>query len=488
VLAPATSGFLLTEEYKRLAEDCAPLTFCQKYGYFQALLYLIFPKITDEMIFMTPSKLGFIISAICTVGYAEPTLAQVSTSDQQVTLDRMRASPTDHENTYAYVRASITARDYEAAIAALERILQYNPGLSRAKYELGVLYFRLGSFAKAVLHFEDAATDASLDPNIRRRLDGFLPDARKELQASRFYGVLQTGLRYSSNKNGSLTPAGPVQANLFPLRNGGGTSAFILGDVSHIYDFQNQRGDRWETGLSGFASHQFSNRDMNVAFFDISTGPRLALVPDWLPGVTIRPYVGGGSSFVGGNSYSNNFGGGVSLRVPFSPFFAVDFGIDGRKVDVAVPGVGLSRDILATGSLWSASIGAKWSVTDYATFNGKAFIRRNKADNNGFDSDHAGLEASLKIDFDAPVESIGFRWSATPYVRYTSIAFKQIEVINTGPIRRKDQQLRAGLQLDTPLTRHIGFSSAFEFTQNLSNIRNYRSTGWSVMAGPTIRF
>jgi hypothetical protein len=430
-------------------------------------------------------------SALFLVLCAAPCVAQVTTPEQQVTLDRMRASPTDHENTFAYVKASIAARDYEAAIAALERILQYNPGLTRAKYELGVLYFRLASYPKAVLHFEDAAADPSLDPDIRRRLEGFLPQARKELQASRFYGVMQAGLRYSTNLSG--TPGGSV-ALVFPapsivnLRKRADGSAFVLGDVSHIYDFQNQRGDTWETRVAGYANRPLNATDLSVGFFDIATGPRLALAPDWLPGVTIRPYVSGGASVVNGNGNSNNFGGGVSLRTPITPFFSLEWGIDGRKVDVTTLGFFRSRDIVSTGSLWTGSVAANWSITDSITFNGKAFVRRNNAQGNGLDSDHTGVEAALKIEFDPPSDSLGFRWSATPYIRYTSVAFRQTEVFGVTPIRRRDSQLRAGVQLDTPLTASLGFSSSFEYTQTRSNIPVYRSSGWSVMTGPTFRF
>jgi Tetratricopeptide repeat len=451
-------------------------------------IFISIDSLLTKSLSMTLSRIGLVTLALSAVVHAGAASAQVSTPEQQQTLDRMRASPTDHENTFSYVRASIAARDYEAAIAALERILQFNPGLSRAQYELGVLYFRLGSFAKAVLHFETASADTSLDPAIRRRLDGFLPDARKELEQSRFSGIFQTGIRVSSNKNGNVFSQNPLFNIGFPLRNSTGTSAFLMGEVNHIYDFQNQRGDRWETALAGYANQPFNNRDLNVGFFDISTGPRLALAPDILPGLTIRPYVTGSSSYVGGSSYGNSIGGGVSLRAPVTPFFALEFGLDGRRVEVNTPAGLFNRDIISSGTLWTSSVGAQWSITDSMTFKGKAFIRRNNADGIGFDSNHTGLEASLKIDFDPPTDAIGFRWSMTPFIRYTSVAFRQTEIINANAIRRRDEQLRAGLQLDMPITRYLGFSGSFEHTQNLSNIRNYRSTGWSVMAGPTLRF
>ncbi len=53
--------------------------------------------------------------------------------------DHIRQHPTDYEATYRYVLLSTELKDYEAGIGALERLLGFNPGLSRARKELGFL-------------------------------------------------------------------------------------------------------------------------------------------------------------------------------------------------------------------------------------------------------------------------------------------------------------------------------------------------------------
>src|SRR5450631_1262465 len=87
----------------------------------------------------------------------QPSSARAQTvDDQQQLFQRMMLNPADHENTFAFVKVATERGDYEAAIGALERLLFYNPALTRVKYELGALYFRLGSYEMARRYFNEA--------------------------------------------------------------------------------------------------------------------------------------------------------------------------------------------------------------------------------------------------------------------------------------------------------------------------------------------
>ena len=409
------------------------------------------------------------------------------------TFERMKAAPTDHENTFAYVEAATAARDYEAAIAALERILTYNPGLSRAEYELGVLYFRLKSYAQAVLHFETAQADGALDQAVRRRLEAFLIEARKQLSQSRFTGVLQLGYRYNSNVAGApsfglLRSFGADVPGIRRFRDRGDGSVFALGEVSHTYDFQNQRGDTWETRIAGYAAHQFSLTKLDVGLVEVATGPRLALAPGALPGWTVRPYASAGGSEIGGRGYGSNYGGGVALGIPVTPYFALEPGIDAQRIDIRRPGNGLAQATLNTGSLWTASLGATWSATEEVTFSAKAFARRNDASDGARNSNQFGAEASVKVEFAPPTDLIGMNWSVTPFARYLAVDFSRADPVVDPLVKRHDRQFRAGVQLDMPFTPYLGVNGAVQYTRNESNIANFRSTSWSFLIGPTARF
>jgi hypothetical protein len=419
--------------------------------------------------------------------------AQLSTPEQQRGLDRMKASPLDHENTFDYIRASAATRDYEGAIAALERLLIYNPGLTRVKYELGVLYYRIGSYAMALQHFEDAAGDPQLEPGLRARLDAYLPEARKQLQQSRFSGVVVAGLRYNSNvagvpDSGLLRSFGAVVPSAGPYRARGDTSAVAMAEINHVYDFQTPRLFTWESSFAGYAAAQFRQTDLNASFFDVSTGPRFAVSDDPLVGATLRPYIAGGASTIGGRNYVSSIGGGVALNVPLSPFASLSPGIEARGISVADPAKFGNLGTLNTGSLVTGALAGRWLINDGLTFDGRVSYARNQAEQSFGSNGQWAVGAALRQEFAPPSDLIGVNWSATAFIRYTSVRFDAPNPTLDPVLTRRDGQTRIGLQLDAPFSRTIGLSVTAQHTRNDSNIENFRGNSWSIMAGPAIRF
>src|ERR1700758_3057532 len=130
-----------------------------------------------------------------------PASAQASGSEQDQLFQQMLRNPKDLETTFAYVKVATANGDYEAAIGALERVLFYQPGLARVKYELGALYFRLGSYEMARRYFREALASPDIDAITKDRIEASLPDADKQLQQSRLSGFMSTGERYQTNAN-----------------------------------------------------------------------------------------------------------------------------------------------------------------------------------------------------------------------------------------------------------------------------------------------
>jgi hypothetical protein len=63
------------------------------------------------------------------------TLAQDASDEQERLHAQMLREPTNYPLTFAYVKVATDRGDYEAAIAALERLLYYNPNLAHVKYD-----------------------------------------------------------------------------------------------------------------------------------------------------------------------------------------------------------------------------------------------------------------------------------------------------------------------------------------------------------------
>ena len=57
--------------------------------------------------------------------------------------------PGNLDKSFRFAELAVRKGNFEAAISALERMLLINPDLPRVRLELGVLYFRIGSFAIA---------------------------------------------------------------------------------------------------------------------------------------------------------------------------------------------------------------------------------------------------------------------------------------------------------------------------------------------------
>lgn len=428
------------------------------------------------------------VCALATVARAEP----LEAANRAAAWSRLGAKPTDYAATFAYVREAEAARDYEAAIAALERLLFFNPGLTRAKVELGVLYFRLKSHGMAVRYFEEALSDGDLDAGLRQRIDAYLPVSRKELLPDRVYGLLETGIRFNSNpaslpSSSLLASSGLVAPGGAKYLGQGDAAGFVLGDVRYVHDFQNERGDIFEARVQGYATAQFRFPEFNVGFLDIVAGPRLALAPEALPGVTLHPYGALTATSLNGSLYSSAAGGGVSIGVPLSPWFALEPGVEWRSVSVRDPNELTSSATLNTGSLTTGYLSARWAALDRVTLDARVFLVGNPASNAVLSSSQKGVEASIKFDFD-PLLAGPLLWSLTPFARYLDISFDKANPALSPVVARRDTLWRAGAQLDMPINGWLGLTAVVQYTRNDSNFVQFRSSAWSAALGTTVRF
>lgn len=83
-------------------------------------------------------------------------------SQRQAVFAQMLASPADRALMLQYARLSVQVRDFEAAAATLERILDLEPGNAAARVELATAYFALGSYEVAEYHLAAAAASGGL--------------------------------------------------------------------------------------------------------------------------------------------------------------------------------------------------------------------------------------------------------------------------------------------------------------------------------------
>ena len=79
-------------------------------------------------------------------------------------------------------------------------MLLVNPNLPRVRLELGVLYFRLGSYQLAQSYLK-RAIEGEVPDEVCARVEVFLEEIAKRFSRHQFSGSVLAGLRYQSNAN-----------------------------------------------------------------------------------------------------------------------------------------------------------------------------------------------------------------------------------------------------------------------------------------------
>lgn len=401
-------------------------------------------------------------------------------------------APGDFDLAFKYERVSVALGDYEAAIGALERLLAFEPHLARADFELGTLYFRLGSFDNAVHYFKLAAAAPDLDPELRARLQAYLPEAEKQLQPVRWSGFVQTGVGFQSNVT-ALPDSGLVSTPFGTFPQGSGVSQkadgeiFGLAKISNVVDLENQRGDRIETNFIGFGTGEFSLSQFNLGYVEASIGPRLAVDPVNLPGVTIKPYAIGNLSWVGGSSYLNSGGAGVTLGIETSPNWSVAPDVEWRRISVNNPGV-LPITALGNGSYVSVAVATQYRITDLVSLQVQPIYVRANADNDWQSFNQGGFQAGLHVEFAPPFPTIPLQWMVMPYVSALWDRFDAPDPGVNPNVRRCDFAYYGGVLLDMPITANFGLSGMAQYARTNSNLVNFTNDDVTIMFGPTARF
>ncbi len=231
----------------------------------------------------------------------------MSDADKRIAADllfkRLLLKPDDLDAGFQYAELETELGDYEAAIGALERMLYYNPNLPRVKLQLGVLYFHLRSYEMARNYFDAVLNAPDVPADIRTEVQTYVAAVDKAVAINQFSVYGQFGLAYQTNAN-----AGPNSPNVLALGQNALLSpefqktpdwnAFGLVTMHDFYDFNDQRGDGWESDLITYYSQQFKVTRLDLGLAELRTGPRLG-IGDY-GGPTVHPYAIGNVLTLGG--------------------------------------------------------------------------------------------------------------------------------------------------------------------------------------------
>ena len=423
--------------------------------------------------------------------------APMNDADKRIAADllfkRLLLKPDDLDAGFRYAELETELGDYEAAIGALERILYYNPNLPRVKLQLGVLYFHLRSYEMARNYFDAVITAPDVPSDIRTEVQTYVAAVDKAVAINQFSVYGQFGLAYQTNAN-----AGPNSPNVLALGQNALLSpqfqktpdwnAFGLVTVHDFYDFNDQRGDGWDSDLIAYYSQQFKVTRLDLGLAELRTGPRIG-IGDY-GGITVHPYAIGNELTLGGVNYLNTLGGGVSMTWPVNETLSITPGVEFRERyfynSENYPTAGGQSGGQWIGYVFgSGLISAPWGLS----WQGRVSYTDSDATYGPYAFHDFSIDAGLPYSFAAPsFAHTGSLWTFTPSAGFSYTPYAIPDPIVTPFVTRTDRQWRVSGTLDTSFYHNIGFTLQVQYLRTYSTVSNYNLQDFIVAAGPTFHF
>ncbi|MBB4955134.1 tetratricopeptide (TPR) repeat protein [Agrobacterium vitis] len=243
----------------------------------------------------------------------------------QIMLDH----PGNLDAAFEYAALSSQIGDLEGAIATLERMLIFAPGLPRLQLELGVLYFRLGAFKTAKTYFDAAVSGTNTPPEVRQKVEHYQQAITHNTDTVAFSGSISAGTRYQTNANSGPGSATVTLNGLNYLlsndaRKSSDLSTYVSGDVQNVIDLPMQ-GVKFKTSLRAYGEFYRDRTDLNLGYGELTAGPSFDLNSIGLEGYGLDTYgiIGGG--ILSGDPLMATFGAGalLTMRANNNAFYGI---------------------------------------------------------------------------------------------------------------------------------------------------------------------
>ncbi len=228
------------------------------------------------------------VAAVLVVGVIAPAHATDSSSAQPMSADQldarrqsilqqMIANPGDLDLALQYSELSAQAGDYEGAISTLERMLIYAPNTPRLQLELGILYYKIGSYDMARSYFATVLANPNVPPSIASQVRVYIQQVAVEADPPPFSGSWYTGIRWESDANSAPANQSITLNGIdFTLDDtavaASDWSVLNVGTLHYSYDLKNQ-GDRIEFDALAYNASYFDLTDIDLTFIETTLGP-----------------------------------------------------------------------------------------------------------------------------------------------------------------------------------------------------------------------
>jgi hypothetical protein len=442
------------------------------------------------------SVVTWLAAAVPAAWAEEPSLQ----AKKEALFAQMLRDPANLDVTFAYADVSAQLGDNEAAVAALERMLLFNPNLPRVDLELGVLYFRMGSFEAAQSYFEKAK---SFNPpqEVAERVDEYLGKIHTAEQTSQFSGFFFTGMQYQSDANvapGSALIHSPVGDVLLGSQfvKSPDANLFATGSVLYSYDLGNQDRDAIEATATGFMNHYLRFHRLDLDLGEVTAGPRFRF-PDasFADGVSLKPYAILNEVGLGENQYFWTYGGGIEATGTFFGDVAARASWEIRQKSFTnAPDRPLSTGLNGTDNIVTLSL-TKPITTNSAL--SLEFDYLNQSTRLAYYANqNYAVSAGYRIRYDDPTGWVNLPWETSIFgSRSWALYDAPDPCCNTSgstvffsPSTRYDRHWRFGATQSFQVLENVAIVVQVQRDIISSNLPIYAYTSNSVLVGPQIRF
>jgi tetratricopeptide (TPR) repeat protein len=405
--------------------------------------------------------------------------------------DAMQRDPGNSDKALVYAEAAIKVGDLEGAIGALERLLIFNPDLPKLQLEVGVLYYRLGSYALARTYLAELQNRTDLSDEDRAKVSQYLAQIDHQSSQHHFGGNLTTGFRYQTNSN--FGPSGStfnIIGLQVPIPNGangkGDGNFFGLATGSYVYDFQRADPLTIEANLTLYGAKQFKETQFDLSLTQLDVGPRIGL-PWLIEGANVRPYLVGDFLSLGGASLFESYGGGFSAYTPIWGKFDIQgsFELQNRQYPVN-PGLPLIET--RTGDYIVTRLAPRYTITPNQWISLMGEYDRAMAVQGTQRYTQYTVGPTYSANFEAPFLPFVKPWTATVGFNHVWRFYGEPDPIVDPFDNRFDREWNVGGTLEIGIVERISAVVQLQQAWVKSTIPNYAYTNTTGVLGLSFSF
>lgn len=435
-----------------------------------------------------------VLLALCLGTVATSVLAQnvppPTTQDVDRAFREVLANANSMEARSKYATLLVGIGNFEGGIAALEGLLLMPDAPARIRVELGVLYYRLGSYAISESYLRTAIDDPGLEPTLRAQAESLLRDVVQRNKTSRLSGTLMLGVRGQSNptsvtNNSQILYLGAPVARGKDIGPKSDVDTHIWGEIDHELDLDKQNEASLVSSLVAYASHYNSvdsyAKQVNSKPFDLTilagtTGVRFR--PMAATELLIRPHLIAGAVMANGSSHFTNNGIGIDGDFRASESLTWSGAYENTKLVFSsredMPNVSLqggTRQIARITAAAETSPG-RFVITElgYTDMDGNVAY-------SAYREPH--IQFSYLLSYAPLVGSSALPWTTTVSISASRKDYRGPDPIAQPFSARNDSTWRASLVNNMPLSRDISLQFQLDYSDTSSNIANFTSTNSS---------